>query len=258
MVSPVDYAAAIAALGHDGVRRNQLTTIFGGTATDLFIYTAVLAVAAAVTRNRRAERLEGQLARAQVQALKMRVHPHFLFNALHAVTVLIKDSPGTAIEMVARLGDLLRASLGRATSPEVPLSSELDVLALYLAVEQVRFHDRLAVRYEIAPETRGAMIPDLLLQPIVENAVKHGFGFGRDGGTIVIGARREDNELVLDVTDNGRGWPEPAMASGLGLTLTRERLLALYGGGGIVDVSAQPQVGARVRIRMPFHTSPLR
>src|SRR4029079_6182791 len=165
---------------------------------DAFIYAAVLGVATTLGYHRRlrerelrAANLEAQLALAQVQALKMQVHPHFLFNTLHAVTVLIREDPAAATRVVTRLGDLLRLTLSRATTAQVSFRRELEILTLYLEVERTRFHDRLEITYDVQPATLGALVPDLILQPLVENAIRHGVSPNAGTGRIAVRSRRD-------------------------------------------------------------------
>lgn len=236
---------------------------------DLFIYVAVLAVGGAIDRDRRLReqdattaRLEAQLAQAQVQALKMLVHPHFLFNSLHAVTVLIESAPALATRMIVRLGDLLRLSLSRASSAEVSVERELELLRLYLEIEQIRFRDRLTVCYEVDPATLSALVPDLILQPLVENAIKHGIGTWADQGTIVIRTRRGGQRLVVEVENDGHRLSDAEpLHEGIGLTTTRARLAALYGSDQELTLRTAPDGKTIARLGLPYHlegaTAPL-
>ena len=170
---------------------------------DAFIYAAVLGVATTLGYHRRfrerelrTAQLEAQLALAQVQALKMQVHPHFLFNTLHAVTVLIREDPAAATRVVTRLGDLLRLTLSRATTAQVSFRRELEILTLYLEIERTRFHDRLEITYDVQPATLGALVPDLILQPLVENAIRHGVSPNAGTGRIEVRSRRDGDWLT--------------------------------------------------------------
>jgi LytS/YehU family sensor histidine kinase len=206
----------------------------------------------------RAAKLEGDLAQAQVQAIKMQVQPHFLFNTLHAINVLIQQDPATASRMITQLGDLLRHTLTRATLTEVPLRSELEILKLFLEIERMRFRDRLTVAFDVAPDTLGALVPDLLLQPLAENAIKHGIGRSIDAGTVIVRSRREGDQLVLEIHDTGAG---PSTADPprerIGLTTVRARLERLYGERHALTVEPGERAGCVARVRLPFHEASL-
>jgi two-component sensor histidine kinase len=227
---------------------------------DAFIYTAVLAMATSLGYHRRfrerevrAAQLEAQLALAQVQALKMQVHPHFLFNTLHAVTVLIREDPSAATRVVTRLGDLLRLTLSRATTAEVSFRRELEILTLYLEIEHIRFHDRLEIVYDVQPVTLDALVPDLILQPLVENAIRHGVAPNARTGLLAIRSRRDGEWLIIEISDNGGGLAqgEPAH-EGIGLTTTKARLERLYGDQQSLTLGNLPTGGCVARIRIPF------
>jgi len=227
---------------------------------DAFIYAAVLGVATTLGYHRqfrerelRAAQLEAQLALAQVQALKMQVHPHFLFNTLHAVTVLIREDPAGATRVVTRLGDLLRLTLSRATTAQVSFRRELEILTLYLEIERTRFQDRLEIAYDVAPNTLGALVPDLILQPLVENAFRHGVSPNAGTGRIEVRSRRDGDWLTLEIRDNGAGLVEGRdRPEGIGLTTTRARLERLYGQQQELTLENLPVGGCVARIRIPF------
>ncbi len=231
---------------------------------DAFIYTAVLAVATALgyhgrfrEREIRAAQLEAQLALAQVQALKMQVHPHFLFNTLHAVTVLIREDPAAATKVVTRLGDLLRLTLSRATTAQVSFRRELEILMLYLEIERTRFHDRLEITYDVQPATLGALVPDLILQPLVENAIRHGVSPNPGTGRIDVRSRRDGEWLTLEIRDNGAGLGGgPPAREGIGLTTTKARLERLYADRHTLTLEDLPEGGCVARIRIPFQLTP--
>lgn len=233
-----------------------LTRLVSGIVT----YAAVVGVALALDsqrrlreRDMRATQLEADLARAQVQAIKMQVQPHFLFNTLHAINVLIKEDPAVATRMVTRLGDLLRHTLSRATVAEVPLRAELDILALYLEIERVRFQDRLTVAFDVPPEMMSALVPELILQPLAENAIKHGIGVSTGGVSIRIRARREREALILEVVDTGAGPADDGTPrERIGLATVRARLERLYGDGQSLTVEPVPEGGCVARITLPF------
>src|SRR5687767_7440588 len=149
--------------------------------------------------------LEAQLAQAQLQALKMQLHPHFLFNTLHSISALVHKNPDAADKMIARLGDFLRLTLENSGAQEVSLQEELEFLKCYLEIERIRFAERLTVQMDIEPETLDAKLPNLILQPIVENAIRHGISPRTSPGRIEIEARRLNGFLQVQVTDNGPG-----------------------------------------------------
>ncbi len=211
----------------------------------------------AVALTMQASELARQLAAAQLSALKMQLQPHFLFNTLGAIIVLIQQQKTAEAEgMVARLADLLRLALDDVDAQEVPLWRELEFLRLYLSIEEVRFKDRLRVRIAADPELSDALVPHMVLQPLVENAVRHGLGQSEDAVTIDVSAARRDGSLALTVSDDGPGLhPARLEQPGIGLTNTRSRLKRLYGdGAGIVAQNCAPH-GARVTIMLPLRTT---
>ena len=189
-------------------------------------------------------------AAAQVQALQARMNPHFLFNALNTVASLVRSNPRAAEEVVENLSDVLRRTLERSSGTSGTLRDEVDYLRAYLALEQQRWGDRLRVEWHVDVAALSAELPPLVLQPLVENSLKHGLAGSLDGGTIRVSARTDADRLLLDVQDDGigfaRGWRE-----GTGLGNLRQRLLAHYNGDASLDVSAQPS-GARVAVNLPF------
>jgi two-component system, LytTR family, sensor kinase len=204
-----------------------------------------------------ASELAEQLSSAQLSALKMQLQPHFLFNTLGAIVVLIQQQKTAEAEaMVARLGDLLRLALDDVDVQEVPLWRELDFLRLYLSIEEVRFKDRLRVHVAADPALTDALVPHMVLQPVVENAVRHGLGQSEEAVTIDVSATRRDGALALVVTDDGPGLqpPHPEQA-GIGLANTRSRLGRLYGDeASLVAENTSPH-GARITITLPFRTT---
>lgn len=202
----------------------------------------------------RAARLEAQLAQAQLQSLRMQLHPHFLFNTLHTISALVQEDPEAAERMIARLSELLRISLDTVGAEETLLRRELDFLGRYLDIERIRFADRLEVEFQIAPETLDASVPHLILQPLVENALRH--GLSRPGrGRISIGSRTEGGELFLSVVDNGRGLPSEdasTIREGVGLGTTRARLECLYGPGQRMELRNAEGGGLQVILKLPF------
>ena len=215
------------------------------------------AVAAAESESR-AARLQLRLAEARIHALRMELNPHFLFNALNAVSGLVRkrDHDG-AIDMLARLGELLRTTLNREMPPEVPLNEEIVLLRRFLDIELVRFGDRLRVTWDIEPETTGAYVPPLILQPLVENALRHGISRRPGPALLRISARRVGLHLELAVRDTGEGLAPLGgrpVREGIGLANTRARLEELYGPDTTsVELSDVAGGGARTRLLLPFH-----
>jgi len=203
-----------------------------------------------------ASELAQQLATAQLSALKMQLQPHFLFNTLGAIVVLIQQQKTAQAEaMVARLSDLLRLTLEDVEAQEVPLWRELEFLRLYLSIEQVRFEDRLKVRIASAPELSDILVPHMVLQPIVENAVRHGLGQSEDAVTIEVTAGSTNGTLALVVSDDGPGLQSARPNhNGIGLTNTRTRLARLYGDGANLRVEPAADRGVRVTMTLPART----
>lgn len=203
----------------------------------------------------RAAQLSVQLAQAQLQALRTQLHPHFLFNTLNAISALVHRDPDAADRMVARLSDLLRLTIEGIGVQEVPLAKEIDFLKRYLEIEQTRFADRLTVDMQIAPEALAARTPYLILQPLVENAIRHGIAPRSQPGRVAISARRELGFLVLEVSDNGAGLAAgltvPAR-EGVGLSSTRARLEKLYGERQSFELKNGPGGGFVVTLTFPF------
>jgi signal transduction histidine kinase len=198
--------------------------------------------------------LESSLRQAELDALRMRLQPHFLFNSLQNISVLIRHDPETGSRMLTKLGDLLRASLGREGEAETTLRTEIALTEAYLAVEEMRFGDRLSSIVEVAPGTEEARVPTFLLQPLVENALRHGLRDLRQGGVVIVRSAIERDALVLTVCDNGAGLPggAPAASVGIGLGATRERLARMYPGRHAFVLRALPEGGTEARITLPL------
>jgi LytS/YehU family sensor histidine kinase len=205
-----------------------------------------------------ASRLSAQLAEAQLQALKMQLHPHFLFNTLHSISSLLSRDTEAARRMIARLGDFLRLTLENNGAQEVLLREELDFLKCYLDIEGIRFYDRLTVRLEIEPQTLSARVPNLILQPIVENAIRHGIAPRSVPGLIEIKSAREGERLRLEVRDDGPGLPLEVGSGrlgrrGIGLSNTQNRLRQLYGQDASLEMANDARGGLCVTLEIPFH-----
>jgi len=198
-------------------------------------------------------RLSAQLAEARLAALRTQLDPHFLFNTLNAISALVERDPRGVRRMIARLSELLRHSLDDATAPETPLRNELDFIGRYLEIMQIRFQGALEVEIGTDPAVLDALVPTLILQPLVENAIKHGVAEGERGGRIEIDARLDGETLVLRVCDDGRG-PARTIVEGVGLRNTRRRLEALYGTAARLEVAPRPEGGTCAEVRLPFHT----
>jgi two-component system, LytTR family, sensor kinase len=203
-----------------------------------------------------ASELARQLTTAQLGALKMQLQPHFLFNTLGAIIVLIQQQRTAQAEaMVERLGDLLRLTLEDVEAQEVPLWRELEFLRLYLSIEQIRFEDRLKVHIAPDPALSDILVPHMVLQPIVENAVRHGLGQSEDAVTIDVAATRANGSLALVVSDDGPGLPPAGPGhDGIGLANTRTRLARLHGDSARLIVEPAPDRGVRVTITLPIRT----
>ena len=234
-------------------------------ALDVLVYWSLVGVCQAITnfrrsqeRELRAAELEARLTTAKLQALRMQINPHFLFNTLNSIAALVYVNPRAADEMLGDLSELLRRSLDSMEEQEIPLAQELEFIRAYLGIEQKRFGERLRVEQSVPDELMKALVPALILQPLVENAIRHGIEPQRDPGLISIKAKHEDKHLHLIVRDNGRGLPgadsNSSARPGIGLANTQARLQGLYGQDQRFSFGkAEPQ-GCQVDIRLPFKT----
>jgi two-component system, LytTR family, sensor kinase len=235
---------------------------------DILMYWSLLGVCLGITnfrrsqqRERRAAELEARLTRSKLQALRMQINPHFLFNTLNAISTLIYVTPRAADEMLGDLSELLRRSLDSVEEQELPLGRELQFIRAYIGIEQKRFGERLKMEYDVPEELLKALVPTLILQPLVENAIRHGIEPQRAPGLVTIQAKRDGQHLQLVVRDNGKGLPaEGAQRSarrGIGLANTQARLRELYGQNQLFAVGQSEPRGCTVEIRLPFHTEPV-
>ncbi|MEO8335665.1 MAG: histidine kinase [bacterium] len=251
-------------------RGNRQPPFWFGMLNALVIYFGVIAagIARAYSVRYRARReqttmLERQLAEARLDALRRQLDPHFLFNTLNVISSLVERDPRGVRRMISRLGGLLRFSIEGAESAEITLRQELGLLEQYLDIMQVRFQGRLETVVQADPRTLDALVPTLILQPLVENAIKHGIERQREGGRILVETLVHDDMLVLRVTDNGAGLAAPSAAldigstpgTGVGLRNTRARLAELYGTKQSFSLSAASEGGAVAEVSLPLHST---
>ncbi|HSA57594.1 MAG TPA: sensor histidine kinase [Gemmatimonadaceae bacterium] len=240
-------------------RGNYALMIASGLNTSLLVYWGLVVIAHATAYYRRSQErqrltveLDRQLAQTRLEALRAQIQPHFLFNTLHAIASRIRSDPRGAEDMLGSLGELLRTHLQGSVAHEVPLRQELDLVDRYVAIQQVRFDDRLSVERRIDPATLDVRVPVLLLQPLVENAIEHGIAQRLSGGTLGIAADLRGDELHLRVRDDGQGTaPLDESQWHVGLTNTRDRLRALYGEAQTLRVASAAMGGFEVSITMP-------
>jgi signal transduction histidine kinase len=238
-----------------GPRPEMPGSLFGALFFDLFVYATLVAIVLAGDAQRQTLRLRTELLESELNLMRMQIQPHFLFNTLNAVSELIHVDPARAERALARLGDLLRWSLQSAGLHEVPLREELDALECYLEIQRLRHGDALVFRIEADAETLGLAVPSLLLQPLVENAIRHGVR-GLPAGTVAVRARREGDRLALAVEDDGRGIAT-GFREGLGLRTTRARLAGLYGTDQELRVAPGPSGGSVIDVRLPARAAPV-
>jgi two-component sensor histidine kinase len=231
----------------------------------MLMYASLQAVLHAVASQRalrerevQSSKLEAQLAQAQLAVLRTQLQPHFLFNTLHAVSALMARDVTAARRVLARLSELLRQSLDADAEPEAPLREELEFLERYLEIQHTRFEDRLRVHLQIEPETLDIAVPRALLQPLVENALRHGLAPRAEGGTVEVRAHKRAGRLHLVVADDGVGLPEGLTApvrEGVGLRHTRARLRALYGEAHVFDFRRREGGGVEVHLVVPWRSA---
>jgi len=202
-------------------------------------------------------RLEARLSEAQLESLTARLHPHFLFNTLQAISTLVHRDSAAADTMLGHLSTMLRRMLRSRPRHEVPLAEELALVEEYLAIAQTRFGDRLTIRRDIAPDVVTGLVPYLVLQPLLENAFEHGIALKAGAGSVVIRALREADHLRITVADDGHGPRAAPAREGVGLGTTRARLAELYGGRAALTIAAGPTGGTVATLVLPFHTAPI-
>ena len=203
-------------------------------------------------RELRASQLEASLADARLQLLKMQLQPHFLFNTLNTIAEMVHENPAEAERMIAGLGMLLRESLEGGLTDFVPLARELELLERYIAIQRVRFGDRLRVTIDVPHDVRQALVPSLMLQPLIENAIKYGLAARLAAGAIEVRAARRGEALVIEVADDGHGFTPEGTREGVGLGNTRARLAELFGSHQQVEVTSAEGAGTNVRLTMPY------
>lgn len=210
-------------------------------------------------REIQASALEAQLAHAHLQALKSQLHPHFLFNTLHSISELMHQDVDAADRVISRLSELLRLTLENTGVQEVTLKAEIDFLQGYLEIERTRFRDRLTVAMDLTPETLDAMVPNMILQPLVENSIRHGIARRAGPGTIFVRSLKNGDNLEIFLRDDGPGRSPAHPASsnfGVGLNNTRTRLQQLYGDAQRLDIHQPETGGFEVQITIPYHVAP--
>ncbi len=206
-------------------------------------------------RELKTSQLETRLAQSRLQVLKFQLQPHFLFNTLNTISELIFTNPESAERMITDLSDLLRLSLKELEVQEVSLQQELDFLKKYVEIEQIRFHDRLKIEMDVSAETFDAKVPNMILQPLVENAIKHGIAPLSQGGTVKIASIRENGNLLLSVSDNGVGLENSDISlilEGVGLKNTKSRLKHLYGAKHKFEIIPLETGGVKLNLTIPF------
>jgi len=202
----------------------------------------------------RLEQMERSFSQARLNALRMQLDPHFLFNALNTISAQVEGSPRLARNMIERLGDLLRLSLEARDRQEIPLAEELAFLEHYVAIQRIRFAENLRIEIEVDPEVKYALVPCLTLQPLVENAIRHGISRRAAGGTVTVTVQRGANQVEIRVADDGVGLPPGwtlETSSGMGLSVTRERIVGLHPNGNS-RFSVSPRTGGGTEVEISF------
>lgn len=226
----------------------------GGFYADMLAYWASVGVIHAIEYYRESRERQLEATRLALENLRAQLQPHFLFNTLQSISTLIYRDQHAADRMLTQLSDLLRLSLRNTGVQEVPLSEELGFLERYLAIMRVRFGDRLVISVDTPPDVMDALVPSLVLQPIVENAIEHGMADRPDVGHVSVRVTKDGPSLHLEVSDDGPGLAgaPPSAGNGIGLANTRERLARLYGAAGRVETNSANEGGLTVRLTIPF------
>lgn len=231
---------------------SSLASTVSHTLSYIPFYATITAFQQAYLYFRQLQEREIRLRQAELDMLKSQLQPHFLFNALNAISTLVHKSPQDADTTLMQLSDLLRVSLKNGKTQEVTLREEMDFLQSYLQIHQTLMKQRLEIKYNIQSETLDAMIPNMILQPIVENAIKHGLAPLARGGRVEISAQRYNGTLNLLMADNGKGANGEKWDTGIGLSNTRARLRSLYGAEHKIEIQTPPGGGFAVEIEIPF------
>ncbi|MEO8504248.1 MAG: histidine kinase [Acidobacteriota bacterium] len=259
--------AAFSVLGTEPLSAREIVgRLFGSWMLyDAFLYAVLLGIVSALASQYElrekaldAARLQATLAETEIKLLKAELDPHFLFNALHTISALVHRDPEAADRMICRLSDFLRLSLSTAASPEVSLQQELEHLQSYMEIQMVRFRGRLTLEVEVAAELLSCRVPNLLLQPLIENVVKHAVSASHRPVHASVRARRDRQQLVLEISDNGPGLPSSGadgLREGIGLTNTRGRLEKLYGSEHRIMIGTRSGGGMQVSIAVPYALS---
>ena len=249
--------------GRPYVFQNSLRHAIGNYTEGMGVYLLIAFLVSAYVYYRsyrqgilRASQLEAQLSQAQLQALKMQLHPHFLFNTLHSISALLHKDTEAARKMITRLGDFLRLTLENSGTQEVTLKQEIEFLRCYLEIERIRFQDRLTTRVLVDPNALDTLVPNLILQPIVENAIKYAIAPRSAPGEIEILAQQEDGFLRIRIRDDGPGLPknrsvDSLFKKGLGLVNTQTRLDRMYGAEHRFEIANDPEGGLAVTLEIP-------
>jgi sensor histidine kinase YesM len=233
---------------------------------DFMAYTVIVLLYYSFERYRLAQaqqlaaaELQTRLAQAQLENLRLQVQPHFLFNTLNTISSVMYEDVHAADAMITQLSDLLRLTLHASRSHEIPLAEELEIARLYMDLMQKRFENKLRVSYAVDPSLNDSLVPQLILQPLLENSLRHGMKSGSSAMEISVAAQRENGSLILRVADNGSGLretdPSRVFGRGLGLSNIRDRLVQLYGERQQFSIANQPSGGAEVTLRVPLHFS---
>jgi two-component system LytT family sensor kinase len=243
--------------------RDESTTLAGilsgNVVIELMIFWAAIALMYGFEyyrQNKERERVQLQLERRisemQLEALRAQLHPHFLFNTLNAIATVLHRDPARADKAIINLAELLRAVMERHESEEIPLEAELDLAKRYLDIMSLRSGESITVTWSIAPEAGDAAVPYFILQPLLENALEHGFAAQHRGGHIEVSARANNGVLKVVVEDNGSGFDSVAPTNGIGLSMTAKRLSELYGEAGLINLEPVASGGSRVMLEIPL------
>jgi sensor histidine kinase YesM len=235
------------------------------TFVNLIIYWTILGVFYAMDyynqyreRELRCVQLKNQLNESRLKALKMQIHPHFLYNTLNALsTLVLQNKKEQAVSMIAKFGDFLRMTLDDEGRETIPLAQELEFAQRYLDIQKIRFQDRLTVHWDVQPSSLNALVPNLILQPIVENAVRHAVASREEGGSITLHAHRNNGSLNVSVEDNGPGIPDEILnghGKGIGLKNFRDRLATTYGDNHVCRLENHSEGGAMIEFVIPYQS----